>query len=91
MRAVASIRTRTSESTDAWSASGVPATRCNRLIGTLSGWGFWFASCCNNPIRSRCDSPRPIIPPQHTVNPALRTDASVRSRSSYTRVVMIFP
>ena len=33
----------------------------------------------------------PRIPPQQTVIPAWRTAASVRKRSSYTRVVMIEP
>src|SRR5215813_6656252 len=49
MRAVAIILTSSKGSVSGCSASGVPATRTNRLIGTLSGCGRWLASCSSRP------------------------------------------
>ena len=47
--AVAIILTSSKGSVSGCSASGVPSTRTNRLIGTLSGCGRWLASCCSRP------------------------------------------
>jgi len=41
-----------------------------------------------SPTRSASVSPRPKIPPEHTLIPASRTVAMVSSRSSYERVVI---
>ena len=89
MRAVAIIRTSSRPSTGARSASGVPSTGTSAFIGTLSGCGSRFASVASMAQRSSSDSPMPMIPPEQTVMPALRTFDSVRSRSSYVRVEMI--
>src|ERR1700761_7880451 len=42
------------------------------------------------PTRSSSDSPRPRIPPEHTLIPASRTLSIVVSLSSYDRVVMTY-
>ncbi len=81
MRATAIMRTKSNGSTGSESASGVPGTRTRLLIGTDSGYGFRLASCAISPARCTGASPMPTMPPQHTLMPALRTWASVSSRS----------
>ena len=73
MRAVAIMRTSSSRRPAGCSASGVPSTGTSALIGTLSGCGSRFASVRSIPQRSSSDSPMPMMPPEHTVMPALRT------------------
>ncbi len=89
IRAVAIIRTSSSGSTGSRSPSGVPDIGARALTGTLSGCGSRLASVASRPQRSSSDSPIPMMPPQQTVMPALRTVANVFNRSSYVRVLMM--
>ena len=82
MRAVAIMRTNSSGSTGLRAASGVPVVATSALMGTLSGCGERLASVISMAQRSSIDSPMPMIPPEQTVMPALRTLASVCNRSS---------
>lgn len=59
------------------------------LMGTDSGCFGSVDRVCSNSIRSSAVSPMPMMPPQHTDKPALRTALRVLRRSSYVRVVMI--
>jgi hypothetical protein len=80
--AVAIIRTSSSGSTGSRSPSGVPDIGASALTGTLSGCGSRLASVASIAQRSSIDSPIPMMPPEQTVMPALRTVASVWRRSS---------
>ncbi len=76
------VRTISTVSTRFCSASGVPSTATSALMGTDSGWTSWLAKVMSSLQRSSRDSPRPMIPPEHTEMPASRTRSRVRSRSS---------
>jgi len=89
IRATAIIRTRSSGSTGGMCSSGVPGEGTRALIGTLSGWGSRLARVRSISQRSSTLSPMPMIPPEQTVTPALRTFSRVRRRSSKVRVLMI--
>ena len=52
MRAMAIVRMKSKASTSSLSASGVPLTFTNMLIGTLSGGVGRLASCSSSPARS---------------------------------------
>ena len=58
-------------------ASGVPFTATSALMGTDSGCTSWLASVSSISQRSSTDSPRPMMPPEHTEMPASRTRSSV--------------
>ena len=69
--------------------TGVPSTGCHMFSGTLSGWAGKVASVTSIEMRSSTVSPMPTMPPEQTRMPPARTWASVVSRSSMVRVVMI--
>ncbi len=77
MRAMAIVRMKSKASTSSLSASGVPLTFTNMLIGTLSGGVGRLASCSSSPARSFTLSPSPTMPPEQTLIPASRTLSSV--------------
>ena len=58
------------------------STRTRAFTGTLSGCGSSCASSSSMPQRSLMLSPMPMMPPEHTVMPALRTFFNVFKRSS---------
>ncbi|EAU66596.1 hypothetical protein STIAU_3593 [Stigmatella aurantiaca DW4/3-1] len=81
-RAVAMVRTISTVSTRFCPANGVPSTATSALMGTDSGWTSWLARVRSSLQRSSRDSPRPMMPPEHTEMPARRTRSRVLSRSS---------
>ena len=70
-------------------AKGVPSTGTNEFTGTDSGWLGRVARVWRSDTLSSSVSPRPRIPPQHTLIPASLTFCKVLSRSEYLRVEMM--
>ena len=88
MRAAAMVRTNSKLSTPLTLAIGVPGMATRLLIGTDSGAGERLASWAISAARLRRDSPMPMMPPEQTLMPALRTSPMVSMRSCCECVVM---
>ena len=82
MRAVAIMRTSSSGSSAGRSPSGVPSTRDQHVDRHALRMRIERRQLLQQPQRARAISPMPMMPPQQTVMPAVRTRASVSRRSS---------
>lgn len=79
--ATATTRINSKEANFAVFSNGIPGKRISKFMGTLSGCSGKLASCIKKLMRSMDSSPMPIMPPQQTLMPAVRTRCNVSNLS----------